>query len=88
MYGIKQVYRLYVRLATGPGGLKPIWILAPVAVRFSGRYIKILNFLFHSPNLTCACTTHNHKHQTPHWSPQQMLQWGNISYIKPGLHKH
>ena len=38
MYGIIQVYRLYVRLATGPGGLKPIWILAPVAVRFSGRY--------------------------------------------------
>ena len=38
MYGIKQVYRLHVRLATGPGGLKPIWILAPVAVRFSGRY--------------------------------------------------
>uniref|UniRef100_A0A2C9V4Z2 Uncharacterized protein n=1 Tax=Manihot esculenta TaxID=3983 RepID=A0A2C9V4Z2_MANES len=38
MYGIKQVYRLHVRLATGPGGLKPTWILAPVAVRFSGRY--------------------------------------------------
>ena len=38
MYGIIQVYRFYVRLATGPGGLKPIWILAPVAVRFSGRY--------------------------------------------------
>uniref|UniRef100_A0A2C9V8S1 Phosphofructokinase domain-containing protein n=1 Tax=Manihot esculenta TaxID=3983 RepID=A0A2C9V8S1_MANES len=29
MYGIKQVHRMYVRLATGPGGLKPIWILAP-----------------------------------------------------------
>ena len=38
MYGIKQVYRLYVKLATGSGGLKPTWILAPVAVRFSGRY--------------------------------------------------
>ena len=38
MYGIKQAYRLHVRLATGPGGLKPIWILVPVAVRFSGRY--------------------------------------------------
>ena len=24
---------MYVWLATGPGGLKPIWILAPVAVR-------------------------------------------------------
>ena len=38
MYGIKQVHRMHVRLATGPGGLKPTWILAPVAVRFSGRY--------------------------------------------------
>ena len=36
MYGIKQVFRLYVRLATGPGGLTPIWILGPVAVRISG----------------------------------------------------
>ena len=36
MYGTIQVYRLYVRLATGPGGLTPIWILAPVAVRISG----------------------------------------------------
>ena len=42
MYGITQVYRMYVRLATGPGGLKPIWILAPVAVRFSGRYRMVL----------------------------------------------
>ena len=31
-------YRLDVRLATGLGGLKSIWILAPVAIRFSGRY--------------------------------------------------
>ena len=38
MYGIIQVYRSYVRLATGPGGLKSTRILAPVAVRFSGRY--------------------------------------------------
>ena len=38
MYGIKQVFRMYVRLATGPGGLKSTRILAPVAVRFSGRY--------------------------------------------------
>ena len=38
MYGIIQVYRFYVRLATGPGGLKSTRILAPVAVRFSGRY--------------------------------------------------
>ena len=45
MYGIIQVYRLDVRLATGPGGLKPIWILVPVMVRavtegyrFSGYY--------------------------------------------------
>ena len=38
MYGINQVFRMYVRLATGPGGLKSTRILAPVAVRFSGRY--------------------------------------------------
>ena len=31
---------MHVRLATGPGGLKPIWILAPVAVRFLGRYSR------------------------------------------------
>ena len=36
MYGIKQVYRMNVRLATGPGGLIPTWILAPVAVRIFG----------------------------------------------------
>ena len=36
MYGIIQVYRLYVRLATGPGGLKSTRILAPVAVRIVG----------------------------------------------------
>ena len=42
MYGIKQVHRMYVRLATGSGGLKPTWILAPVAVRFSGHYSKLL----------------------------------------------
>ncbi|KAG8634300.1 hypothetical protein MANES_17G026529v8 [Manihot esculenta] len=36
MYGIIQVYRLYVRLATGPGGLKSTRTLAPVAVRISG----------------------------------------------------
>ena len=29
-------YRRYVWLATGPGGLKPIWILAPVTGRISG----------------------------------------------------
>ena len=52
MYGIKQVHRMYVWLATGPGGLKPIWILAPVAVRavtkghrFPGRYSQ--NVIFH-----------------------------------------
>ena len=33
---------MYVWLATGPGGLMPIWILAPVVVRFSGRYIGLL----------------------------------------------
>ena len=38
MYGIIQVHRFYVRLATGPGGLKSTRILALVAVRFSGRY--------------------------------------------------
>ncbi|KAG8649243.1 hypothetical protein MANES_08G076035v8 [Manihot esculenta] len=32
------VFRLKVRLATGLDGLKPTRILAPVAVRFSGRY--------------------------------------------------
>ena len=36
MYGIEQVYRFYVRLATGPGSLKSIWILAPVTGRISG----------------------------------------------------
>ena len=36
MYGIKQVHRMHVRLATGPGGLKSTRILAPVAVRISG----------------------------------------------------
>ena len=41
MYGISQVHRVHSRLATGPGGLKPIWILAPVAVRFPGCYTLI-----------------------------------------------
>ena len=48
MYGIKQVYRWYVRLATGPSGLMPIWILAPVAVLFPGRYTSIAEY--RSPN--------------------------------------
>ena len=38
---------MYVRLATGPGDLKSIWILAPVAVRFLGRY----NCIFVGGNL-------------------------------------
>ena len=45
MYEIYQAHREYSRLATGPGGLKPIWILVPVMVRtvtegyrFPGRY--------------------------------------------------
>ena len=38
MYGIAQVYRQDSRLTTGPGDLKSIWILVPVAVRFPGCY--------------------------------------------------
>ena len=38
MYGITQVRRVHSRLTTGLGGLKPIWILVPVAVRFPGCY--------------------------------------------------
>ena len=37
----------YVRLATGPGGLTPIWILAPVAVRIFG----LLQKDFRPPNM-------------------------------------
>ena len=38
MYGISQIHRVHSRLTTGLGGLKPIWILVPVAVRFPGCY--------------------------------------------------
>ena len=38
MYGISQVFRQDSRLTTGPGDLKSIWILVPVAVRFPGCY--------------------------------------------------
>ena len=55
MYGIIQVYRLYVRLATGPGGLKPIWILAPVAVRFSGRYRNVLDLVMYVLYMIWIC---------------------------------
>ena len=38
MYGMSQVHSQDSRLTTGPGDLKSIWVLVPVAVRFPGCY--------------------------------------------------